>query len=118
MEERITPKVLNYLNLSGIACFNNYMFPQNELGLTLPEFDEQMVALSKKIKAPYNYLIHGKFLLNGTKEEIIAEVQRVCSLAVNEETPMIIGISTVPLGTDLTKVDAILETVNKFGVYK
>lgn len=111
-------KILQYPALSGIACFNNYMFPQNEYGLTAPEFDEEMVAYSKEIKVPYTYIIHGKFLRDGTEKEIEAQIARVCKLAVEAKAPLSIGLSAVPLGTKLSKVDLIIEAINKYGVYK
>jgi len=42
----------------------------------------------------------------------------VCELAVENKVPMGIGIAAVPLGTDLSKIDLILESVNAYGVYK
>lgn len=111
-------KILQYPALSGIACFNNYMFPQNEYGLTAPEYDEEMITYSKEIKVPYTYIIHGKFLRDGTEKEIEAQIARVCKLAVEAKAPLSIGLSAVPLGTKLSKVDLIIEAINKYGVYK
>ena len=117
-----SPAVANEISsfpaLSGIACFNNYMFPQNEIGLTPDTYDEEMIQLSKELKTPYQYLIHGKFLRDGTKEEIEAHVKKVCELAVENQVPMGLGVAAVPLGTDLTKIDLILNSVEKYGVYK
>ena len=114
----VANEISNYQALSGIACFNNYMFPQNEIGLTPEAYDEEMIRLSKEIKTPYQYLIHGKFLRDGTKEEIEAQVKKICELAVKNEVPLGLGVAAVPLGTDLTKIDLILNSVEKYGVYR
>jgi hypothetical protein len=114
----VAKEIGEYRALSGIACFNNYMFPQNEIGLTPHAYDEEMIQLSKELKTPYQYLIHGKFLRDGTKEEIEAQVKRVCEYAVENEVPFAIGVAAVPLGTDLTKIDLILNSVEKYGVYR
>ncbi|MFX0093967.1 MAG: hypothetical protein ACFFBD_19665 [Candidatus Hodarchaeota archaeon] len=111
-------EISQYKALSGIACFNNYMFPQNEIGLTPPEYDEEMIALSKKIRVPYNYLVHGKFLRDGTDQEIEAAVERVCSVAVEMEAPMMVGIAAVPLGTELSKIDVVLDAIEQYGRYR
>lgn len=115
---QVAKEIADYPALSGIACFNNYMFPQNEIGITPKEYDEEMINLSKEIKTPYNYLIHGKFLRDGTKKEIEDQVKRVCEYAVEKQAPMALGVAAVPLGTDLSKIDLILKAVNEFGVYK
>ncbi len=114
----VAKEIGDYRALSGIACFNNYMFPQNEIGLTPVAYDEEMIQLSKELKTPYQYLVHGKFLRDGTKEEIEAQVKRVCELAVENKVPFAVGVAAVPLGTDLTKIDLILNSVAKYGVYK
>ncbi|MFW9970680.1 MAG: hypothetical protein ACFFDF_10805 [Candidatus Odinarchaeota archaeon] len=114
----VANEISNYRALSGIACFNNYMFPQNEIGLTSGTYDEEMIHLSKEIKTPYQYLIHGKFLRDGTKPEIEAQVKKICELAVENDVPLAVGVAAVPLGTDLTKIDLILNSVEKYGVYK
>jgi hypothetical protein len=114
----VAREITNYPALSGIACFNNYMFPQDELGLTPPEYDQEMIMLSKELKTPYQYLVHGKFLRDGTEEEIAAQVRRVCTTAVEMGYPMAVGIAAVPLGTDLSKVDVVLETVEQYGRYR
>jgi hypothetical protein len=113
----VAKEITNYPALSGIACFNNYMFPQNTLGLTPPKYDQEMIELSKQLKTPYQYLVHGKFLRDGTGEEIANQVKRVCELAVQLEAPMALGIAAVPLGTDLSKVDVVLNTVEQYGRY-
>jgi uroporphyrinogen-III decarboxylase len=111
-------KISEYPALSGIACYNNYMFPQNELGITPPEMDEAMILMSKDLKTPYQYLIHGKFLRDGTEKELEAQTRRVCEFAVSNKTPFSVGLAAVPLGTDLKKIDLILNTVEEYGVYK
>ena len=115
---KIAKDISNYPALSGIACFNNYMFPQDEIGLTPKDYDKEMIILSKEIKTPYQYLIHGTFLRDGTEKEIEAHVKWICEFAVETKAPMALGLATVPLGTDFSKIDLILNSVNKYGVYK
>jgi hypothetical protein len=113
----IAREITKYPALSGIACFNNYMFQQDELGLTPPEYDTEMITMSKELKTPYQYLIHGKFLRDGTGDEIAAQVKRVCETAVEANTPLAVGIAAVPLGTDLSNVNRVLDTVEQYGRY-
>jgi len=40
---KVAKDISDYPALSGIACFNNYMFPQDEIGLTPKEYDEEMI---------------------------------------------------------------------------
>ncbi len=77
-----------------------------------------MIRLSKELKTPYQYIIHGKFLRDGTKKEIEAHVKKICELAVENQVPMGLAVAAVPLGTDLTKIDLILNSVDKYGVYE
>ncbi|MFQ5832946.1 MAG: uroporphyrinogen decarboxylase family protein [Candidatus Thorarchaeota archaeon] len=114
----VAKEIMRYPALSGIACFNNYMFPQNELGLTPPEYDREMITLSRQLKTPYQFLLHGKFMRDGTEDEIATQVRRVCEVAVEMEAPMAVGVASVPLGTDLSKVDAVLNTVEQYGRYR
>ncbi len=113
----IIEEILEYRALSGIACFNNYMFPQNEMGVTSAEYDAQMVELSKKLKTPYQFLIHGKFIRDCTEKELEKELVRVCNLVMKNNIPLSIGLAAVPLGTDLSKIDTFLKVINKYGVY-
>ncbi len=114
----VAKEISAYPALSGIACFNNYMFPQNEIGLTPHEYDIEMIAISKEIKTPYMYLLHGKFLRDGTVKEIETQVERICKLAVEANKPMSLGLAAVSLGTELIKIDRVFETVDKYGVYE
>lgn len=114
----VAREISNYPALSGIACFNNYMFPQDEIGLTSKSFDEEMVVISREIKNPYQYLISGKFLRDGNKKEIESKVKEICELAMKNDVPLSIGIAAVPLGTDLSKINLILDLVDQYGVYK
>jgi len=110
-------EITDYPALSGIACFNNYMFPQDEMGLTSAEYDTQMVELSKDLKTPYQFLIHGKFIRDCTKKELEKELVRVCNLVREDNIPLSIGLAAVPLGTDLSKIDKFLEVIKEYGVY-
>ncbi len=114
----VASEITKYPALSGIACFNNYMFPQDDIGLTPPEYDEEMVKLSERVKTPYQFLIHGKFLRDGTIKELQNQVVRVCNLALKYNVPMSIGFAAVPLGTDISKIHKILEIINTRGVYE
>ncbi|TXT64633.1 MAG: putative Uroporphyrinogen decarboxylase (URO-D) [Promethearchaeota archaeon] len=114
----VAEEITEYSALSGIACFNNYMFPQDEMGLTPAEYDVQMVELSQKLKTPYQFLIHGKFLRDCTEKELEKQIIRVCELVMNENIPLSIGLAAVPLGTDISKVDIFGKLINKYGVYK
>ncbi len=113
----VAEQITDYPALSGIASFNNYMFPQDEIGLTSAEYDTQMVELSKKVKIPYQYIIHGKFLRDCSEKELEKELVRVCNMGTEENIPLSIGLVSVPLGTDLSKLDKVIEVIKEYGVY-
>ena len=113
----VSEQITDYPALSGIASFNNYMFPQNEVGLTPAEYDAQMVELSKKTKIAYQFIIHGKFLRDCTEKELEKELVRVCNLVMKDNIPLSFGLVSVPLGTDLSKVDKVIEVIKEYGVY-
>ena len=101
----------------GLAGYTNYIFPQHKDGLTLPEYDLPMLNLAKKNNKLYNYLIHGKFLRDATEDELRTAVIRICRLATDMKAKLMIALSSVPPGTDLAKVDLLLETVERYGRY-
>ena len=61
---------------------------------------------------------HGKFLRDGEPNEIKERVKWICEYAVELGAPMALGLAAVPLGTDLSKINLILNTIDEFGVYK
>jgi uroporphyrinogen-III decarboxylase len=101
----------------GVAGFTNYIFPQNPDGVTLPEYDQPMLELAKKYNKSYSYIVHGKFLRDATQAELEGLIQRVCGMAVEMKAKMQLSLSSVPPGTDLEKVDLVLELVKKYGRY-
>jgi hypothetical protein len=106
-----------YPALSGVACYSNYMFPQSDIGLTPPEWDEEMLAFSKELRVPYQYQIHGKFLRDGTERELEDHVKRVCELAVRAQAPMFVSIPSIPLDTPLSRVDLVFDSAMQYGRY-
>jgi hypothetical protein len=101
----------------GIGGFTNYIFPQTPDGVTLPEYDRPMLELARKHQKSYSYILHGKFLRDATDEELEALIKRVCGLAVEMRAKMQLSLSSVPPGTDLSKVDLVLDMVKKYGRY-
>ncbi|MEW5814462.1 MAG: uroporphyrinogen decarboxylase family protein, partial [Spirochaetota bacterium] len=102
---------------SGVAGFTNYIFPQTPDGVTLTEFDRPMFELARKFNRSYNYLIHGKFIRDAAESEIEELVKRICGMATQMRVRMSIGMVSIPPGTDLNKIDLVLNLVEKYGRY-
>jgi hypothetical protein len=102
---------------AGLAGMTNYIFPQTPDGVTLPEYDRPMLELAKRIGKSYSYLIHGKFIRDATESELEDLVKRVCGMATEMRARMSIGMVSIPPGTDLNKIDLVLDRVEKYGRY-
>ena len=103
--------------LLGSFGYTNYIFPVTPEGLTLPEYDEPMLALAKANGKTYNYIVHGKFLRDATGQELEAAVKRICELATRARSRLMVSVATVAPGTDLANVDLLLATVDRYGRY-
>jgi Uroporphyrinogen decarboxylase (URO-D) len=101
----------------GISGYTNYIFPTTPEGLTLPEYDQQMLDLARKNNKSYMYVIHGKFIRDATLQELEDVVKRICRMATSMKVRLNIGILTVAPGTDLKKIDLLLSSVEKYGKY-
>ncbi len=97
--------------------WSNYIFPTTPEGITLPEYDHPAFELAKEYKKNFAYIIHGKFLRDATKQEIEALVKRVCTLATEMRTSLLIAISAVPPGTDLENINYLFKMVQEYGRY-
>jgi uroporphyrinogen-III decarboxylase len=101
----------------GMMGFTNYIFPTTPEGVTLPEYDEIMLEMVKKKKRAYFYTIHAKFIRDATGQQIEDVVKRVCLMATKMKARMIIILGAIAPGTDLKKIDLLLDCVNKYGRY-
>ena len=108
------PTLGKSLLMSG---FTNYIFPTTPEGVTLPEFDEPMMALTKKNKRTYNYMVHAKFIRDATEQELEDVVKRICLMATQTKTRLMISVGAIGPGTDLGKIDALLNCVHTYGRY-
>lgn len=97
--------------------FSNYIFPTTPEGLTLPEYDQPMLELTKKENRTYNYLIHAKFIRDATEGQIDEGVRRICGMATEMRARLSIGLGAIAPGTDLEKIDVLLDSVHKHGRY-
>jgi uroporphyrinogen-III decarboxylase len=115
LEQLLTHPILGKsLSVSG---FSNYIFPTTPEGVTLPEYDEPMLALTKKNKRTYNYMVHAKFIRDATGQELEELVKRICLMATKSQTRMSIGVGAIAPGTDLKKIDVLLNCVHTYGRY-
>ena len=108
------PDLGKSLLMSG---FTNYIFPTTPEGVTLPEFDEPMMAMTKKYKRTYNYMVHAKFIRDATEQELEEVVKRICLMATQSKTRLMISVGAIGPGTDLGKIDALLNCVHTHGRY-
>jgi uroporphyrinogen-III decarboxylase len=103
--------------LLGMYGYTNYIFPVTPEGLTLYEYDEPMLALVKEKGKTYNYMIHGKFIRDATGQELEAVIKRICQMATKMRARLMLSVGTVAPGTDLAKLDLLLQTVDRYGRY-
>lgn len=99
------------------GAFTNYVFPQTPDGLTLPEYDQPMMNLAKARKQSYSYMIHGKYLRDATEAQLDATVQRICKMAVETRTNLMVAIASVPPGATVEKANYVFRLVEKYGRY-
>jgi len=99
------------------VLWSNYIFHTTPEGITLPEYDRQVMDLAKKYKKGYSYILHGKFLRDASEQEIEEVVKRVCGLATEMRVSLSFSISAVPLGASLEKTNYTFEMVKKYGRY-
>jgi hypothetical protein len=97
--------------------FTNYIFPTTPEGLTLPEYDQPMLELTKKNKRAYNYMVHAKFIRDATGQQIEEVVKRICLMATQMRVRLMITVGAIAPGTDLQKIDSLLGSVHKYGRY-
>jgi hypothetical protein len=101
----------------AMSGFTNYIFPTTPEGVTLPEYDQPMLELTKTHNRSYNYMVHAKFIRDATGEQLEAVVKRVCGMATKTRTRMGISVGAIAPGTDLKKVDLLLDSIHKYGRY-
>ncbi|MBN1316012.1 MAG: hypothetical protein JXA42_11105 [Anaerolineales bacterium] len=101
----------------GMTGLTNYIFPNTPEGLTLPEYDLPMLELAKKRNRTYMYMIHAKFIRDATEQEIDEVVKRICGMAIPMRARLMISVGAIAPGTDLKKIDTLLDSVNKYGRY-
>ncbi len=101
----------------AMSGFTNYIFPTTPEGLTLPEFDQPMLEMSKKHNRAYSYMIHAKFIRDATVQRIEEVVKRICEMAIKMKTRLTVSVGAIAPGTDLQKIDALLNSVHKYGRY-
>jgi hypothetical protein len=98
-------------------AFTNYVFPTTPEGISLPEYDRPAFELAKAYKKNFAYMVHGKFLRDATESEIEELIKRVCTLAVETGTSIMISITSVPHGSTIEKVNYTYGLVRKYGRY-
>ena len=101
----------------GVTGFTNYIFPTTPEGVTLPEFDEPMLKLVKERKRSYMYLVHAKFIRDATGKQLEDVVKRICQMATSMRARMMLSVAAIAPGTDLKKIDLLLDCVDTYGRY-
>jgi uroporphyrinogen-III decarboxylase len=115
LEELLSHPILGKcLEMSG---FTNYIFPTTPDGVTLPDYDEPMLALTKKKNRTYNYIVHAKFIRDATGQQLEDVVKRICQMATQTRTRLMISVGAIAPGTDLQKIDALLNSIHTYGRY-
>ncbi len=101
----------------AVTGFTNYIFPTTPEGVTLPEYDQPMLELVKKKKRTYNYLVHAKFIRDATERQLEDVVKRICRMATQMKARLMVSVGAIAPGTDLAKIDALLNCVHTYGRY-
>jgi uroporphyrinogen-III decarboxylase len=101
----------------GMAGFTNYIFPTLPNGVTLPDHDEPMFKLAQKVNRSYMYMVHAKFTRDASGEQIEEVVKRICGMATSMRVRAMISVGAIAPGTDLKKIDVLLDAVHKYGRY-
>jgi hypothetical protein len=101
----------------GTTGFTNYIFPTLPNGVTLPEYDLPMLELARKMNRSYMYMVHAKFTRDATEQQIDEVVKRLCSMATSMRVRLMISVGAIAPGTDLNKIDVLLNSVNQHGRY-
>jgi uroporphyrinogen-III decarboxylase len=96
---------------------SNHIFPTTPDGLTLPEYDQPMLEMARRDKRCYMYVLPAKFTRDATAQELEDAVKRICQMATGMKASMTLLVSAVAPGTDLRKIDLILDSVKKYGRY-
>jgi len=103
--------------INHMIGYTNYIFHTTPEGITLPEYDRPAFELAKANKKSFSYLVHGKFLRDATELEIEELIRRVCTMAVEMGTSITIGLTSVPHGASIDKVNYTYSLVRKYGRY-
>jgi hypothetical protein len=115
LEQQLSHPILGTpLKMSG---FTNYIFPTTPEGLTLPEYDEPMLALTRKYNRAYNYMVHAKFIRDATGQQLEDVIKRICQMATQTKTRLMVSLGAIAPGTDLGKIDALLNCAHTYGRY-
>jgi uroporphyrinogen-III decarboxylase len=101
----------------AVTGFTNYIFATTPEGLTLPEYDPPMLELAREMKKTYSYMIHAKFIRDATDQQIESVVKRICQMATQMRARLTISVGAIAPGTDLQKIDALLNYVHQYGRY-
>jgi hypothetical protein len=73
--------------------------------------------IAKEHNKTYNCMIHGKYIRDGSGQELEETVKRICQMATGMRARLMIGVGAVAPGTDLRKLDLIPSAVEKYGRY-
>ena len=76
-----------------------------------------MLELAKRKNRPYSYMIHAKFIRDATEQQLDDVVKRICGMAIPMRARLTISVGAIAPGTDLQKIDALLDSVHKHGRY-
>jgi len=101
----------------GVTGFTNYIFPTTPDGVTQTEYDLPMLELAKKKNRSYMYLVHAKFIRDATGQQLEDVVKRICQMATQMRARLMIGVGAIAPGTDLQKIDVLLDCVHNYGRY-
>jgi len=110
-------QLLSHPVLGKVTTYTNYIFPTTPNGVTLFEYDEPMMELARNNKKTYTYMVHAKFVRDATEQQLEDVIKRICKLATQTNTRMMLVLGAIAPGTDLKKIDLLLESVKKYGRY-
>ena len=61
--------------------------------------------------------MHAKFIRDATGQQLEEVVKRICLMATKMKARMMLSVAAIAPGTDLKKIDLLLDCVDKYGRY-
>jgi uroporphyrinogen-III decarboxylase len=62
-------------------------------------------------------MVHAKFIRDATGQQLEDVIKRICQMATQTKTRLMVSLGAIAPGTDLGKIDALLNCAHTYGRY-